>query len=392
MKIILSFLLTIIFSALPGHAKEAAVRMLVKRGFPPDYAEKLAVLQKRYPKWHFEPLLTGKLNSKYTWNYILHMETDDSPARSLVSGNPAFSAYFHPSDTKEYDSKCRRASRQATAYFLDPRNFLNERDIFQFRDLRDPGIIKEHHVASALKDTFMANNKLENGIYYSRYFCILGKKLNIDPLFLASRVRQEQGLAGTPLISGECGSFLEELFMDEPQVKFNIFFVLSAEFRKKRSELHRMNGLYNFFNIKASGNGKFTIYLNAMREAAAGTPEMAAQWGSPRWDKKWKALYGGALKISSRYIANYQNTLYLQKWNVDFRSRTPNGKSRNFWGQYMQHIGAAFSESRNVYQALKKHQRLKAPHRFLIPVYPGMPENPAPDPANGKCPYYRKFE
>ena len=157
----------------------------------------------------------------------------------------------------------------------------------------------------------------------------------------------------------------------------------------EENELQSYDNLYNFFNINAFADGCFMIYLNGMLEAKTGSPHMTAEWGSPEWNTKWKSLYGGAYKISRKYIGNYQNTLYLQKWNVDPRCRTEKGGSRNFWGQYMQNIGAAFSESVNIFNALKKQKLLEMPFRFVIPVYENMPELPSPDPADGKCIYYK---
>lgn len=371
-------------------AIEEIKQNLIAGGFPADYAEKLAPLQKTHPEWTFEALQITKLNPQYTWNYVLHQETEANPSRTLISVNKAFTAYRHPTDLKSYDAGFRRASVEAAAYFLDPRNFLNERDIFQFKDLSAPGEILPHTVASAIAKTFMADAKLENGKTYTEYFCELGRLFNINPLFLAARVRQEQGLHGTPLIGGKCGTLLLHYYNNKIQHE-NGYSVLTPDKVFEVSELANFDNLYNFFNINASGNGRFTIYYHAMKEAAGGTPEMSETWGNPAWNTKWKSLYGGALKIARRYINNYQNTRYLQKWNVDFRSKTEKGESRNFWGQYMQNAGAAFSEAVNEYKALQKDNMLNLPYKFLIPVYAGMPELPAPDPANGKCPYYKVY-
>ena len=93
--------------------------------------------------------------------------------------------------------------------------------------------------------------------------------------------------------------------------------------------------------------------------------------GSGCWDRRWKAIYGGAEKIARAYVANHQNTLYLQKWNVEARSRTANGRSRNFWGQYMQNVFAARNEAAMLYRSLKENGSLDLPYVFLVPVYFG---------------------
>ena len=57
----------------------------------------------------------------------------------------------------------------------------------------------------------------------------------------------------------------------------------------------------------------------------------------------------------------------------------------------MQNIGAAFSEASAEYNALKKENLLHLPYDFLIPVFDGMPQAPSPDPAQGKCIYFKTF-
>jgi len=366
--------------------QEPIAARLMRQGFPADYAVKLAILQKKHPNWRFHALPVTELEKKYTWQYVLYMETDHAPSRSLISGKSTFSAYFHPVDDKIYDANCRRASREATAYFLDPRNFLNEQDIFQFLDLRRSEPVAESAVKIALRGTFMEHETLENGYSYAQYLCELGRIFKIDPIFLASRVRQEQGINGTMLISGRCGSWLASAFWKSQFGEKNARITIKAP---EMLFLHKYDGLFNFFNIEASGNGRFIIYLNGMREAWRGSPSMSKNWNGSAWNTKWKALYGGTEKIVRNYIDNYQNTAYLQKWNVDPRSRSEKGNSRNFWGQYMQNIGAAFSEGRNSYQTFKRQNMLDLPFNFLIPVYKNMPEKVSPDPAGGKCVYYR---
>ena len=109
---------------------------------------------------------------------------------------------------------------------------------------------------------------------------------------------------------------------------------------------------------------------------------MAEKWGGDAsWNSMEKSLYGGAYSLSASYVGDYQNTLYLQKFNVDPRS------SRNFWGQYMQNTAAALSEGRRAYQAYKEAGILESEFVFLIPVYSGMPEQKCKDPANGTSPY-----
>lgn len=357
-------------------------------GFPDSYVDRLYELHLLHPSWSFEPLMVTQLNSKYTWEYCLYMETDDNPKRSLISASEAFAAYRHSTNTQKYDSGWYQASAAAVSYFMDPRNFLNEKDIFQFEDLSFRDSITVSQVETALAGTFMDGAKLENGYTYAEYFYEVGRELGINPIHLASRARQEQGSGRGAQINGSCGDKLWYYYSNNIQTE-NGALVYAPSSGYTEAQLKSYNGLYNFFNINASGTGRFAILLGAMKEAETGTASMADKWGgSPSWDTKWKSIYGGAVKLSNSYIGNYQNTLYLQKWNVDNRSKSASGGSRNFWGQYMQNIGAALSEARNSYTSVAAGDCLDCPFTFVIPVYSGMPDASCPDPAAGKCEYY----
>lgn len=359
----------------------AYTQALIDKGFPASYAEALTKLHYLHPAWEFEPLLISEMKEQYTWEYVLAQETDN-PKRNLVGKDSKLSAYRHATNTELYDSGWYQASYEAVSYFMDPENFLNEKDIFMFQNLMYADTIGSEVVESALAGTFMADAVLYDDVTYASYLIEVGKALNVDPLHLAARLRQEQGVSGnSPLIKGACGDKLWYYYDNQIQTEDGKQILAPASGHTQDS-LTAYNGLYNYFNIGAAGTGYFAIYLGAMKEAQKGTPEMAEQWGgSGAWDTPAKAIWGGAYKLTSKYVGDYQNTVYLQKFNVDPRS------SRNFWGQYMQNVGAAVSEARTVFNSLYAMDCLDLPHHFLIPVYEGKPAQ-NPDPADGTCDTY----
>ncbi len=362
-------------------ATDAYTQSLIDKGFPASYAEKLTALHAVHPTWEFEPLLVSEMKEQYTWEYVLGQETDN-PKRNLINKGNAYVPYRHATNTELYDSGWYQASYEAVSYFMDPENFLNEKDVFMFQDLCYSDAITEGIVESALSGTFMANAILYDDVTYAAYLVKVGKELNVDPLHLAARLRQEQGASGnSPLIKGTCGDKLWYYYQNNVQTEDGKQ-ILAPASGHSESSLTAYNGLYNYFNIGAAGTGYFAIYLGAMKEAQKGTEEMAEAWGgSGAWDTPAKAIYGGAYKLTNKYVGDYQNTLYLQKFNVDPRS------SRNFWGQYMQNVGAAVSEARTIFNSLYSSACLELPYHFLIPVYEGKPEN-NPDPAQGTCDTY----
>lgn len=364
-----------------GDAEEY-YQSLLAAGFPEDYARPLTELHLLHPEWEFEPLLITEGNSLYRWDYIITQETED-PSLNLISGNDAYFAYRHLLNFEIYDSGYYQASKAAVEYFMDPRNFLNETDIFQFYNLSVAHNVGVEEVEAVLLGTFMEGTKLENGKTFAEYFLELGQELDINPVYLAVKARQEQGIAGTsPVLSGECGSLLADYYANGTQTSESGNKVLAPSEGYTKEELLALNGYYNFFNIKASGNGLFSIYYNAMKRAVEGTKDMTDVWGSPSWNTLWKSMYGGAFTIKTSFIDRYQNTIYLQKFNVDSRAA-----DRNFWGQYMQNVAGSLTESRTLFGALASSGVLDGPCSFLIPVYEGMPQNACKDPANGLCSY-----
>ena len=107
---------------------------LLDKGFPLSYAEKLTALHALHPAWEFEPLLVTDMKSQYTWEYVLAQETDN-PKRNLINKGNSYVPYRHATNTELYDSGWYQASYEAVSYFMDPENWLNEKDIFMFQNL-----------------------------------------------------------------------------------------------------------------------------------------------------------------------------------------------------------------------------------------------------------------
>ena len=372
-------LLPVILSANVTAASDSYVRTLVTKGFPQDYAEKLAALHDRHPSWSFEPLnVTDMSGGKYTWEYCIYMETDENPKRSLVYNSDTYKNWRHPSN-QQYDSGWWRASVPTVEYFMDPRNFMTDEQIFQFYDLKWSDSITLAAVEAVLKGTFMQGKKLDDkyaGVSYAQYFYNVGKELGVSPVYLAARVRAEQGTAGTsPLINGNVGDMLWYYYSNKMTGKDSAGHIINAPTTGyTEATLKSYNGYYNYFNIGSAGTGYFEIYMNGINEAKKGTADKKSEWGDVSWNKHWKAIYGGAYEATNRYVNDYQNTPYLQKFNVDPRSK------RNFWGQYMQSITGSVGMATQSYNTFRENNMVELPYTFLIPVYEGMPEYcPHPD-------------
>lgn len=352
---------------------------LLEKGFPKDYATALTELHLLHPTWEFTPLMISEQDAKHTWSYVIDRETEVED-RNLISKNSLYSAYWHEVNRNESETGYYQPSRATVEYFMDPRNFLNESDIFQFYDLAADPDASLGAIEAVLMGTFMEGTTLENGKTYAQTFLEIGEMLGVNPVYLAVKVRQEQGVLGSsPIISGVCGSLLLDYYRNQTQKTENGKDVIPPT-TASEDALLSLDGYYNYFNIKASGTGVFEIYQSAMEAAKLGTAAFADDWGgSPAWNTRWKSLYGGAYFLKSGYIDRYQSTIYLQKFNVDNRS------GRTFWGQYMASVFGAMNEGRLLYQSFASIGALDTSCTFLIPVYAQMPELPAPDPANSTC-------
>ena len=304
--------------------------------FPQSYRTLIQKLMQSHPNWSFVPMNTG-----LEWSVVLKNEMAD--ARNLVEDYQPDT--WKSTESKDYNMETGKwvikngtnwvqASEAVVKYYLDPRNFLNETSVFQFEQLTYNTYHTESGVEKILNGTFMSHRKLEDGsgdgMTYAQAFISIGKELKVSPYFLASRVRQEQGVNGTSsLISGTYPGY---------------------------------EGYYNYFNMSATGIGQEVIITGLSEAKNAG------------WNTRYKALKGGADKVSSKYIRRGQDTFYLQKFDVDA------SYDGLYWHQYMQNLLAADSEGKSVQKSYAAMGTLNNNFVFKVPVYNNMPASPCPKP------------
>ncbi|MBO7683370.1 MAG: hypothetical protein J6T51_01415 [Kiritimatiellae bacterium] len=363
---------------------------LIAAGFPPAYAKPLAELNYRHPRWTFQPLNVSDI----PWSRIVEREC--TPSWNLVSktawapepwtkrGAANYTPYY-AENAKAYDSGAwLQASKAAIAYFMDPRNFLNEADVFMFETLGfDERSQTLEIVERTLARTFMSRACYDGGRRtFSELLIDVGRKLDVNPVFLAGRLASEQG-AGTVQAQGKIGDSLVALHSNKAD-RVGGAMVWGSVYTRNAPATAAVvekgaayyNGYYNFFNIGACGLGLFEIRYNAWKEAS----KAGARYCGP-WKTQAKAIEGGARLIRERYVASCRHTRYLQKFSVAREA----GEFR--WKQYMQNIAAPLTEARNVSGAYKAAGHINAPFRFVIPVYAGLPLEPSPDPAGGRSFY-----
>ena len=310
-------------------------------GFPETYIKPLAILHEKYPKWKFEPYITG-----LKWADVLAAQCRPGVSQTNIHYNDAYKSVA-PTEYNWYTNEwvIRDTTEWVTAhpdyvaYHLDPRNWFNDTNIFMFEKLSYSEVHTLEGVQAIVKGSHM-EKEIDNGdgtmLNYSTAFMEIAKNVGASAYHLASRVLMEQGKGGTSkLISGTYPGY---------------------------------EGYYNYFNVGAYGEGD-KVYIRGLG--------LAKDRG---WNTRYKSLEGGATHIAKNYIAIGQDTLYLEKFDL-----VPQGGLYNH--QYMTAIHAPKSESQ---AAVKAYPDITQEFVFKIPVFEEMPEKPAAFTASGNRNNYLK--
>lgn len=288
--------------------------------FPKSYQSALSKLKNAHPNWIFVPLRTG-----LDFQTAVSKEMGE---RSLIQKTSGNSSSGWVGDACPSEGGWYYATEPAVSYHLDPRNFLTETYIFQFEQLTfNASYHTEAAVQTFLDGTFMKGTLPDDsaGRTYARAFYEIGSGRKLSPTHLASRVYQEQGRGTSGLISGTYPGY---------------------------------EGYYNFFNVGANGSSDTEKIVKGLTYAK-----------ERGWDSRYKSLEGGATTIGNNYILKYQDTIYLEKFNVDKNS--PYGVYNH---QYMQNIQAPASEASNTRKMYAGAGSLNSAFVFKIPVYEDMPQ------------------
>lgn len=345
------------------------------QGFSESYIEDLAALQKAHPNWKFVAFKTG-------------IDFDDA-VKGELAGTP----------TTETNLRA----------YLDPRNWLNEKYIFQFESIKKSDAVQSvSSVNAILKKTWMANSKINyfdtQGISktvtevntYADAMIKASNYTNMSANYIAAKIRQENGGA-TYSATAVCGT------RPPFQGMFNYFNIgayttamdglaWSAGFLKANKD----TVLYDGTNATASpivtvsngqrmtyvkedgeyyrvtlynelGNGKYEDKETGYILKSDVNTTYMGNYGRP-WTDPNKAIYYGAKYIANGYLT-YQYTMYLQKFNV-------NAQSGNLYRhEYMTNVSGAASEGYHLYSGYSNAGLLNSAHTFYIPVFNNMPND-----------------
>lgn len=297
---------------------------LKKKGFPDSYIPFLTKLHSLHPNWNF---IADTSTKKF--NTAVNKETGKNYTQSTYS-------VYRLSNTLKEKPNWYAASSSMTAFYLDPRNYLNEKNIFAF-SLQSYD--EKNHTRDILEALFSGTYLVNSEEDYIKYFMEAAKTYNVSPVLLAARVKQEGGTNEKyDAVSGK-----STLTYDGKSLV----------------------GYYNYYNIGACADTKTSSPVTRGLAIAGG---IIGNYDGTPWDTREKAIKYGAKFLLDRYVGGGQDTLYYQKFNTKDSS-----SSSAYTNQYMTNIIAPASESLSMYYAYSEADVLDIAWTFTIPVYTNMP-------------------
>ncbi len=326
----------------PG-AVSACEKELASLGFPKEYWPGLCNIKINHPNWVFNPVNTGL-------DFKTAVEKESACGKNtLQTTNPE---YIDNSCTTKTDSGYVHASQKAVAYYMNPINFLDEKNIFMFEsNYINTGVSDASYIA-------IVNSRLAN---YAKNLPTIAtamnnacKTNNVNQVMLSSRIIQELGTTGL----ATAGDFKGQLLS-----------CISGAYTTRYGTLlngKSMDYYYNFFNVGvfdgSNGDAAYRAVYYAANNGWGGT-------GNQETDLTL-AIGGGANFLKTKYMDKGQYTVYTQKFNIH-----PLNSNNLYVNQYMTNLKGPSSEASIAYSAYKNAGILGSPFIFYIPVYSNINDN-----------------
>lgn len=375
---------------------------LYKAGFPASYVETLVELHNKYPEWEFKPFITG-----LTWAEAVNGE--HTPHNKQLIEKSVDS--YLKCDCEKCDGVIQEASswvsasKAAVEYYLDPRNFLTEKYIFQFESTAYSDTHTVDGVEAILDGTWMEDSYITyfdaegkertyldtkgKKVKYSEAIMTAAKDSKMSAYYLASKIVQEVGSSKASYAGGSSGKNSPyngiynyynigaytgasdglnwaNGYLNTKRSAAKLLKSAKADAEvivtipQNTSSIYYMGEEGDYYKVKAVVSG--TTYTGFVLKSAVNP---SATYGRP-WDNPYKSIYYGAQYIYSSF-SKYQYTGYLQKFNV-------NKESGSLYShEYMANVRAAASESRHTYAAYVDAGIINSAKTFVIPVFKNMP-------------------
>ena len=387
---------------------EAFENELNRQGFPESYKEGLRSLHAEFPNWRFQGFKTN-----LDWNAVLDGEMEGTG--SLVDKNAISS--WKSTDAGKYDWNSGTwpgfdgptwvgASRALTAYYMDPRNFMDESYVFQFLlHSYNPEEQTREGLSAVLKGSFMESNSSQgvsdgsngsSGQTAGTDGTVVADSSEIQDTVSAPSPNGQDNVIVSAVGPGENLStsgnttnsssdtvnvnksnldYAGILMKAAEQTRQNPYvlaaMILQEQGKGTSGSISGASGFYNYFNVGAyAANGMGAVERGLWYAGQSGS------YGRP-WNSVEKSIIGGAVFFAENYLKAGQNTLYLKKWNVQ--------GANLYKHQYMTNVQGAAEEGAKLSKAYTAEMKNKA-LVFSIPIYENMPADKAAIPTGTGSP------
>lgn len=315
-----------------------------RQGFPSSYKAALRKLHEAHPKWVFYADNTGlKWSSMLSKEQALGNNLVDEDTYEAWKSFKKGAYDFSDMSYTVFDASWNQACNGLIKYYLDPRNFLTEGNIYQFMDQRDATTHSESTIkgiTDKYSKCFMNSHKTQPAEgSYSSIILNAANGAGVNANAVAAMIIMEQGWTGSSdIISGTYTKYHKKYY-----------------------------GIYNFFNIGAYSTKAIPDKIHRGLWWAGGqSGGLSTSYARP-WNTRTKAIMGGALYYKMNYLDKNQYNYYTKKFNV------MNGYDAVADHEYMTNVDGACSEGVILSYAYRNNDDLAL--KFRIPVYSSMPSS-----------------
>lgn len=292
--------------------------------FPESYKKGLRELQELFSNWTFKAYETG-----IDWSELTSSSAENACMKNTIYKTGLMDPNMLCICGRTGDAGYYCASAKTVNYYLDPRNFLTQKSIFQFLDLSNSVTISKEIIENIVKGTYLTS--------YVDTIIEAANGSGVSPIHIIVTIYQELGK--------------------------------KAEIPKAISgTVEGYENLYNFYNYGATdGAGAVERGLEKAREMGWTTPEFA--------------LIDGAIKVlKGGYISKGQITKYFYKFDVVGDTILQDNETKDYPSnlfyshQYMTNIQDPSSQAGMLVEYYTNNGLLDSHLTFVIPVYKNMPE------------------
>ena len=331
-------------------AKTECEKQMKEKGFPSSYWNGLCTMKLAHPNWNFEAETKDNNGNVIDFNASVNAFGCGS---STISSNSR-SDFIDTTCTKKFDSGYSAASREAIRYYLDPRNFLNEKSVFMFENYKTNSTISADDYKKAATKAFNNNFLIQQIPALTEFIKTSSLNIGVSQMAITSRIKQELGSG--KLTSGTYSGQLYSCVSGNYTTRYGTTYNGKS-----------LDNYYNFFNIAAYDGSNVTqkALIYALNHGWGGTGNMDAD--------RQTAMNGGTDFINRNYVGVGQDTAYYQKFNI-----FPDNPEKRYLHPYMTNVKAPEGEASIMYNAYKAVGMLESAFNFIIPVYANMDENHNP--------------